>query len=369
MPIYWTLFVISIIMFYLEGALLRPDGRIHSLSKDFYRRERVIALITLLPLLFFLSFRDFVLDTYAYVAAFKYLPDNIESLNNQFANSASGSVFTYIAGLFKIYIIDNHYWWFAFLAFTNIWCIYKVCIKYSPDLALSIYLFIAGATFTWCLNGTRQFLAVTVLFYCSKFLLKDKRWWFIIAVFICSYIHRSAIFLIPVAFIISTNKLYDKWMLLIVLGTLIGAQFSDALMGQAMDIIGKQYTIKENAGANIIRLLFVCVPVAIALIKFKTVEATAPPAIILGLNMSLVGACFMFLATFTSGILVGRMPMYFTIYNLYVLPWLLYNCFGNMRPIVINIFVAVYALWFYVQMCIAWHGLTYVSEALGIYYW
>ncbi len=369
MSIYWTLFVISLMMFYFEDALLHPDGRISNLSKDYYSKERIIAFITLIPLLFFLSFRDFVLDTYAYVAMFKYLPNDIESLNNQLANYASGRVFVYIAGLFKIFIVDNHYCWFALLAFINIWCIYKVCIQYSPNLALSIYLFIAGATFTWCLNATRQFLAVTILFYCSRFLLEDKRWWFIIAVFICSYIHRSAIFLIPIAFIISAKKLYDKWMLMVVLASLVGAQFSDALMGQAMEIVGKQYNIEKSTGVNIIRLLFVCVPVAISLLKLKTVKAAAPPSVILGLNMSLVGACFMFLATFTSGILVGRMPAYFTIYNLYVMPWLLYNCFGKMRSLVINIFVAVYAIWFYVQMCIAWDGLTYVSEALKIYYW
>lgn len=369
MPIYWTLFVISIIMFYSESAFLHPDGRISNLSKDYYSKERIIALITLIPLLFFLSFRDVVLDTYAYVAMFKNLPTDIESLNNQLADNESGRIFAYLAGLFKIFFIDNHYCWFTLLAFVNIWCIYKVCIKYSPNLALSIYLFIAGATFTWCLNGIRQFLVVTLLFYFSKLLLENKRGWFIVVVFICSYIHRTAIFLIPIAFIISTKKLYGKWMFIIVLATLVGTRFSDALMGQAMDMIDKQYTIQENTGANIIRFLFESVPVAISLLKIKTVKAIAPPAIILGLNMSLVGACFMLLATFTDGVLVGRMTMYFTIYNLYVMPWLLYNCFGGIRLLVINLFVAVYAIWFYVQMCIAWDGLMYVSEALEIYYW
>lgn len=370
MPIYWFIFALSLMMFFSENVLLHPTDRITHNSLEFYRKERIIAFITFVPLLIFLSVRDYALDTYAYVYMFKELPFTFEGLKYYIERgNSSGAGFIYLAGLFKIFIINNYYWWFAFLALINLWCIYKVCIKNSPNLALSIYLFIAGTTFTWCLNGTRQFLAVTLLFYASKLLLNDKRLWYIIVIYLCSLIHRTAIFLIPIGLIISKKNLYDKWMLLVVLATLIGVQFSNQVMDQAMELMGKQYDLEESKGANILRLLFNCIPVAISLIKLRTVKAIAPPAIILGLNMCLVGTCFMFVATFTSGILVGRMPAYFNIFGLYVLPWLLYNCFGQSRALIINMIVGIYAIWFYYQMCVAWHGLTYVSNALEIYYW
>lgn len=367
MPVYWTLFFISLIMYYIEEITLSPNGSISNLTPQFYKKERTIALITLIPLLFFLAFRDFVQDTYAYVAMFKVLP-NISEIADSPIYKSYGPVFSYYAAIFKYYIVDNHYWWFALLASINIWCIYKVCVKYSPNIALSIFFFIAGTTFTWCLNGTRQFLAVTLLFYFSKYLLKDKKYWYIVIVFLCSFIHRSAIFLIPLAFVVSSEKLYGKGMLLVVLATLVGVSFSDAILGSAMEIIGKQYVVEEGQGSTVLRLLFTCVPVALSIINIKTVKRLAPKAIILGLNMSLIGSCFMFVATFTSGILIGRMPAYFNIYNLYVLPWLLYNCFPNTNKLVINVFIIVYTIWFYFQMCVAWRGLPYVSEALNLYY-
>lgn len=367
MTVYWSLFAISIVMLFIESLIIGSDER-ELRTQSFYKKERFIALMTFIPLLFFLSFRDIVLDTYAYVGMFKSLPHSWSDLSDVAQISSYGATFTYMAGIFKNYVVDSHYWWFFTLALINLFCIYKTCKKYTPSMALTIYMFIAGATFTWCLNGTRQFLAVTVLFYSSVLLLKDKKLWFILIIALLSTIHTSIIFLIPLVFFLSKEKIFGKGILLVVLLTMIGTYFSDAILGSAADIMDKEYArlSDDNAGSSLMRLLFTCVTPALAWLNRKKISQIAPPAVILGINMSLIGACFMFAATFTNGILIGRMPAYFTIYNLYVLPWLLHNCFSSMRGIVRTIFVVVYALFFYVQMVIAWKELPYVSYALGI---
>lgn len=373
MPIYWSILFISVMMLLLENAVINPNDRIQN-SASFVQTERWVTLATFLPLLFFLSFRDFVLDTYAYVEMFNITPGNWNDLKEFTKIPSLNSVaFFYSIGIFKILFSTNHYWWFCFMAAIGLWCIYKTCLSKTPSMALTVFLFISGTTFTWLLNGMRQFFVVCLLFYASQLLLKDKKIWFIFIVFILSYFHRSAIFLIPIVFFTSKEKILGKGMIIVVLATLIGTYFSDFMLGEANELMGGDYgdsLNREDAGTSIMRLLVTCVTPAIALINLKKLRSNnTPPYIILAINMSIVGACFMFVASFTNGILIGRMPAYFTIYNLYLLPWLIYNCFSGIRPVVVFTCVSLYIVYFYVQMCIAWHGLPYVSYALGLNYW
>lgn len=374
MAIYWSFFVLSILCLLIESLTTRSEMLTSSVKKTkvFAKKELMIAMLVVLPIIFFVSFRDEVMDTYAYVEMYDSLPTGWDRFSYIANNSAFGYGFTLLATICKTYLSSSHYFWFFLLALINLYCIIKVCVQYSPNLAFSLYLFVAGTTFTWCLNGTRQFLVVTLLFLLSKFLLNDclkNKILYIFFIIICSNIHVSCIFLIPIVLFISSKHVYGKGMLLIVLGTVIGTMFSDSVFAVAGQLMDKDYSesLQNGKGSSILRLLFVFLPSIITIFKYNTVKRIAPPAIILGINMSLVGACFMFAATFTNGILIGRMPAYFTIYNLYVIPWLLYNCFGSLRTIAINVFVLVYGIWFYFQMCIAWHGLPYVSKFLNLY--
>lgn len=341
-------------------------------SKASVNTELHISFLTLLPLLIILTFRDNVLDTYAYIIQFNGIPQSWSLVNFERYDN-NGIAFIYFATTIKILFQCNHYLWFFILALISLYCTTKVCVKYSPNLSLSIFLFIAGASFTWCLNGTRQFLAITVLFYFSYLLISDKlkdKLIYISIIIGLSYIHSSAIFLIPIAAVISSKRFFGFRMIIIVIATLIGTYFSDSVFESAMEIMGKQYSTlnDEGRGSTVLRLLFTIVPVVIALFNYNHVRKVAPPSIILGINMCLVGSCFMFASTFTNGILIGRMPGYFNIYALYVIPWLIYNCFQKNRGLVVFIFIVVYIVWFYFQMVVAWHNLPYGSDLLNLHY-
>lgn len=373
MPIYWFLLIISIVMLFVEHSRIDPTERLRD-NSSYMSTERWVTLCTFIPLLFFLSYRDVVLDTFTYIESFDNTPGNWSGLVEYTRNPLLKSVaFTYLTGLFKIIFSSSHYWWFFFISASCLWCIYKTCITKSPSMALTVFLFIAGTTFTWLLNGMRQYFVVCILFYASQLLLKDKKGWFIILIFLMSYFHRSAIFFIPIVFFTSTEKIFGKGMAIIVLATLIGTYFSDFILGEANELMDNEYgdaLTEDGGGSSILRLLVMCVTPAIALLNLGTLKLNyIPPYIILAINMSIVGACFMFAATFTNGILIGRMPAYFTIYDLYLLPWLIYKLRVDIRPFILFSCVTLYIVYFYVQMCIAWHGLPYVSYALGLNYW
>ena len=71
----------------------------------------------------------------------------------------------------------------------------------------------------------------------------------------------------------------------------------------------------------------------------------------------------------SSGILLGRLPIYFSMYNLILLPWLLKNIFEKKeKDLVYYIMVICYLMYFYYQINILSGGAIYISEVLKIKY-
>ena len=70
-----------------------------------------------------------------------------------------------------------------------------------------------------------------------------------------------------------------------------------------------------------------------------------------------------------SGILLGRLPIYFSMYNLILLPWLLQNIFEKReKDLIYYTMIVCYFGFFYYQMCVAWGGMEYNSTMLNIGY-
>ena len=70
-----------------------------------------------------------------------------------------------------------------------------------------------------------------------------------------------------------------------------------------------------------------------------------------------------------SGILVGRMAIYFTTYNLILLPWLIDTAFKSKEKTLIKyIMIICYLALFYYQMEISFNGFGYVSKILNMKY-
>ena len=368
MPIYWSMLLVTIVI----GILCygTPSKKVIIAGQETFkvRIGFVVALVTYI--VFFVGFRDKVLDTGAYASSFNALPVNFDGLFAYLKTVDSGKGFYFLAGMFKIFVSKSHYAWFFFLSSISCFCIFKTLYKYSVDFPLSAYLFITTTTFTWLLNGTRQFLVVCILFGFVDWLIEGKKIRYILLTLLLATIHSSAIFMVIVVIFISANQIFTKKMFAFVLLTVIGTYYSESVfefLSETSESMNYTDTIGMDGGSNVIRLFVTIIPIMIVMLNYKNVKKIAPPSIKLAVNMSLVGSCFYFAATFTNAILVGRMPIYFTVYNLYLLPWTIRNCFKkDSRKIVWVLCVVCYLVYFYYQMCIAWGGLMYVSDILNI---
>jgi len=73
------------------------------------------------------------------------------------------------------------------------------------------------------------------------------------------------------------------------------------------------------------------------------------------------------LASVTSGIIMGRIPIFFEIYSYILLDWLLRNVFKDDQKFLMQtLCILFYTAYFYYQMVIVYQGLGYYSEWLGI---
>lgn len=371
MPIYWSMLLVTVVLGLF--CYVTPQKKMTIEGCEANRVNIAFVFVIVAYIVFFLGFRDKVLDTGTYIASFNALPDNFKDFLLYLSDVDSDIGFYLLAGLFKVFISQEHYAWLFFLALVSCVCVFRTLYKYSVDFPLTAYLFIATTTFTWILNGSRQFLVVSILFGFVDWLIERKKLKYIFLILILTTIHSSAIFMVVIVLFVSSEEIFGKRMLLFMILTVIGTYYSENIfefLRTASDSLDYSETLGMGGGSNVIRLLEASIPVLIVLLNLENVKKIAPRSIKLAINMSLIGNCFYFTSTFTNGILIGRMPIYFTIYNLFLLPWVIRNCFTRESKKIVGVSCVVcYLAYFYYQMCITWDGLMYVSDILNLRYY
>ena len=102
-------------------------------------------------------------------------------------------------------------------------------------------------------------------------------------------------------------------------------------------------------------VLFYSVPAFLSLVYRRRIEAIDDPLMNMCVNLSIVAAGFYVFSFFTSGLIVGRLPIYFSLTNYLLIPWLIQMLFNAESALVIEGgFVAVYAYYFYFQTAVTW---------------
>lgn len=364
MLVYWSFLILSVL---LLGVAYKKTKMLGSIKeKEVYYVPYLLKWFPLFYVAFFVCLRDEVLDTYFYIGDFNNMPTNWASID-VYTQDSNSRGFHLLMALFKMYISENHYMWLTLIGSVSLYSLFRFYSKFSCNYALTFFLFISNTTFTWLLNGARQFLVVCVLIGFVDWLLygnKKKRMLYIfLAIFMTSF-HSSAWFVIPLYLICSREKMLDKWMLLVTFITIIGTLSIGNIIDMVSGVMNKEYDMSESTGSSFMRLFVSAVPLLLVLLKFNSIRQDATRIIVFCVNMSLVGVCFYFASTFSSGILVGRMPIYFTICNYILLPWLLKKYYKNDLYVVLC--VMCYTFYFYFQMCVAWHHLDYKSIILGL---
>jgi transmembrane protein EpsG len=335
------------------------------------RTNYFFALITMAYIVLFMGSLCGAFDLPAYENGFNAIPSEPSQISEYMDNLEKYPGFYGFQILFKTYVSTQfHHFTTVVVAFDCIVIAY-VFRKYSSDFALSVFIFLASGKFLLMGNAVKQFLATCIIFAFSKFLFEKKFLPFAAIVIAASTFHTSALVVLPFYFFVH-GKPWNKKMMLVIIGSILSITFLSSFTSildsvlEATDYDSASYSdaMKSGNGSNILHFLIAAVPPAIAFIGKKKVEEKAPQYINVCINMSIVSACIYLIASFTSGILMGRMPIYFQMYSFIALPWLLNNVFDKETQKTVKIIcIACYLIMYY----LVFFRMPYYSVVLGIY--
>ncbi len=324
-------------------------------GKQEKRTNHLFAFLTMAYIMFFMSSISSYYDIPAYQGGFSITPSEPSEVKEYIQNINKYPGFGIFQVLFKTYISTEFQNFLAVIVIFDCLALCYVFRKYSCNFAFTVFLHIASGKITWMINGVKQFLAACIILAFSKFLMEKKFVPFAIGVIIASLFHTSALVVLPVYFFVH-GKPWNKKMLLMMVCSVLAITFISTFTG-ILDFLlestayGSSYTdsLQSHSGSNILHFVVAAVPPVIALIGKKTVEEKAPNYIKICINMSIVTACVFFVASFTSGIFMGRMPIYFQMYSFIALPWLIDNVFDKESAKVIKVVcILCYLLMYYI---------------------
>ena len=326
------------------------------------RWKWIPTIIMVLPYVVWASWRpNRYGDTGMYRNTFKNMPTGFGNMVSYVLSRPKGKGFVVFEYLFKTLVSHSDIAFFFFVAIIQIFFLVRIYRKYSANFWLSIFFFVASTDYlSWMHNGIRQFLAVSLIFTCIPLLTKKKYIIMCLVVLVATLIHFTALVFLPFIFIVN-GRAWNKRTIIYILAMIVAIIFLDHVPNfivSAMEDTAYEGDISiylADDGTNILRVLFYAVPTLMAWVFRSYIDRVNDPMINMCVNLSVISTGIYVLSYFTSGILVGAVPIYFSLGNYILIPWLFEEVFETRsRAFLEAIFIAVYSLFFFYQCGPTW---------------
>lgn len=332
-------------------------------GKTEYRWGWLPAMGLAMPYLIWAAGRKSFGDTSIYMEKFHELPVGIGQIPEYLVENTKDKGFSVLQIIIKTIFGDSTFILFLIIATIQILCIVKIYRKYSSNYWMSMFLFVVSTDYlSWMHNGMRQFLAVTLIFAAFSFVIDKKYVPAICIILLAATIHGSALIMLPIIFIVQGEALNKKTVMVVVAMlavVLMIDRFTPILNNilvdtQYNDIMTNEYWAGDN-GTSIIRVLVYSVPALMAIVGKRYVKAFNDPVINISVNSSLITMGIFLISSVSSGIYIGRLPIYTSLMGYIAIPWLIEHMFTEESKKIVKICMYVaYLGFFYFQMHFAW---------------
>lgn len=360
----WQLFVLLIAVTILAPMMgQRMNVNVYGEKQIHYTWFPVLAITV--PLIYIAGTRRSIVpnfgDTTSYLISFRNTPTSLRELFASFTDETKDKGFEVFTTIIKAIIGNRETIYFIIIAAICVLCVMVTYKKYSCNFIISVFLFIASGDYIqWTFNGIRQFIAVAIIFACMGLILKKKYVPLIIIILLLSTIHASALLMIPMIFIAQGKAWNSKTLLLA-----IAVIFAIAFVDQFTDLIttfmeNTQYSGEVNQylrteGTSALRVLVYSMPAILTLIFKRYIDKVNNPVINLSANMCMCSALVMILSGFTSGLFMGRITIYFSLFNYIQIPWIIEHVFTKKSTkLIYTAMICFYMIYYYYQVHIVW---------------
>ena len=359
---YWWLLIWIFFGGFLMSRLPKQTEVVN--GKEVERWSWLAGVLLVIPYIIWAGFRGDIGDTTPYRKAFIAMPSTLAGLPKYIDTLTKDQGFSVLSILIKVIFGDSDIIYFLILAIIQMGCLVKVFRKYSCNYWLSIFLFIISTEYIgWMYNGIRQFIAATLIYAATDYLMEKKYVPLIGVILLAATIHASALLMIPIVFIIHGKAWNKKTVLCIILSIVVlfyVEQFTEILdellaETQYTNVVSDWEEFNDD-GTNPLRVLLYSIPMLLSIVGIRQIKELDDPVINMATNASIITTGLYLISMVTSGIFMGRLPIYVSLYSMCILlPWEIQNLFEEKSIRLMEMMmVGCYIVFFYMQMHSAW---------------
>ena len=359
---YWWLLIWLVV---IGGvlAIVAPKSTVQVLGKTEYRWSWPAVILLACPYAVWCMNRSNFGDTEVYRTTFLNAPAVISQIPMYLAEHTKDKGFSVLMILIKSVVGNSDQLFFLIIAVFQIFCVVYFFRKFSTSFLLCMFMFVASTDYlSWMFNGMRQFIAVCITLLCFGLALKKKYIFAVCLILIAATIHGSALLMLPILFVVQ-GKAWNKRTILMMAGVGVAILFMnqfttilDTMLAETQysDLMTNEIWTNDN-GTNIFRMLFYSIPAILSLIGKRFVDEENSAVINMCVNCSICTALMYLLSVFSSGIYIGRLPIYTTLQGYVAVPWLIDHMFTKESARLVKmVLICGFLAFFYYQMHLTW---------------
>jgi len=328
----------------------------HYGCKAYRRKEFICYFIMAVAMAVFVGLRTRGNDTYAYRQMFENISAGTEGFRSiEWSNFSVAPGLQYVEVVLKTlgataqdyFMVTGFFVTFTYLAFIK---------KYSTDIWLTTFFFIAMGCYTFSMAAIKQTMAVAFLVIATDCAIQKK--WISYCFWLCiaELFHPYAFVYLVVPFLSFSPWSNKSYFLLA--ATVLVSLFLPYLFGAIGDVnealgYGEDYGNFMGDGVNVFRVLVVWVTVVISYLGRQDLCKSQNRAMNIIVNLAMMNAVIMFIGLFGTANYFARLANYFLIFQVLALPWL----FRYIKPVnrggVRFLSVFFYSLYFYYSTVLA----------------
>lgn len=350
MTVWW----ITLFSTYFLCLFARMSGKYKYVKGErVFRANVIFAGMACAVLIFVSGFRANVGDTATYRNLFKKVPANfISFVKHPTIKDDSG--FYAIVAFIKQFISNDSQMVLLCLAIIIVGLIFLTYYKNTDMIEMAVFLFITSGCYLVTMNGLRQYLASAILFFCFPMIHKRQWQFYLPIVLLCSRIHQSALIFLILYFIVDNPAWGNttKWIVFIgvflfVTYPITGPMLAN-ILGETQYGNYKEALISNGAGANMLRVLVMSVPVVLSYLGKDYLRGKEKYYNII-VNFSVINLIAILLAT--KFWIYARFNMYFSVYMVLLLIWCIRYLFDEKNEKLVYLMcMGCYTIYYFYEM-------------------
>lgn len=310
---------ISLFFFYLAESkrkIENPKEKAHSIKKS-----TICLIISFLPLLLLIGLRniDVGVDTRNYASVFQRIANNTLTVADQ---NWLGFGYIYLCKAINFIFGNNFTILNLCIGFLTLLFFYKGILDTSENPTMSLYILFSTCLYYQTFNQSRQLLAISIIFYSFKYLLKNDFKKYFIFILLASSIHTSALIMLPFYFLskLKVNKKSIFIYCLIALGSIVFfQQIIGIISSTSYGLIYQTTEYFKSNKSSLINLLFRLLLLIICyIISIYTKEKLTDDTQKKCFNIAIW--CLLFQLLTTKIYILGRITTYFYIIYILLIP-------------------------------------------------